>query len=113
MQEMNSPSDIAQNMPNASMMYQTYTPTFGNLNFQIMPSQTGEVSNTFGTVPYMSLEGLVYLQQVQAQTNQANTTGKAVTGQNNVQGSITASDSVGNVRVAISGGSTSSNTGTF
>lgn len=109
MPPMDSPSDIALNMPNASLMYSTYTPTFGNLMFQIQPSQTGEVSNTFGTVPYMSLEALLYQQQIQSQTNQANTTSTQMTGQQNVSGALTVSDASGNVVAQISAGSLPAN----
>lgn len=106
---MNSPSDIAMNMPNNSLMYSTYTPIFGNLMFQIQPSQTGEVSNTFGTVPYMSLEGLLYMQQISAQTAPTTILPGQNTGQQSVQGTLTtAPDASGNTRVAISGGSSSS-----
>lgn len=113
MPPMNSPSDIALNMPNASLMYSTYTPTFGNLMFQVAPSQTGEVNLSFGTIPYLSLEALIYMQQVQAQTSPVNTTGGAVAGQNNVTGAITQVDGTGNLRVAISGGGNSSVSGSF
>jgi hypothetical protein len=109
MQPMNSPSELAQNMPNNSLMYQTYTPTFGNIMFQIAPSQTGQVNLSNGTVPYVSLESMVYMQQMQAQTNQVNTQGRAVTGQNNVTGAITTKDGTGNIRVAISGGGQNAN----
>lgn len=112
MAPMSSPSDIAQNMPNNSLMFQTFTPTFGNIGFQLAPSQTGEVNLSFGSFGYLSLEALVYMQQVQAQTNQVNTSGTQVTGQNNVQGTITSTDGTGNVRVAISGGGNGSTTTT-
>ena len=105
MQPMSSVNDLAQNMPNASMMYQTYTPTFGNLNFQIQPSMSGEVSNTFATIPYMSLEGLVYMQQMQAQTAPTAILPGQNTGQQNVTGNYTVTDSAGNVRVQIGSGS--------
>lgn len=108
MLESNSPSDLAVNMPNASLMYQTFTPTFGNLNFQIMPSQSGEVNNQFGTIPYLSLEALVYNQQIQAQTNQANTTSNSVSGQQNIIGLLTVTDTSGNVVASIGSGSVQS-----
>lgn len=98
---MNDSSDIAQNMPNASLMYQTYTPTFGNIGFQIQPSQSGEVSNTFGTVPYMSLEAMVYMQQMSAQTSPTNVLPGQNTGQQNVQGNYTITDETGNVRMVM------------
>lgn len=109
MQPMNSPSELAQNMPNASLMYQTYTPTFGNIMFQITPSQTGQVNLANGNIPYTSLEAMVYMQQMQSQTNQVNQTGGAMTGQNNVTGAITTKDGTGNIRVAISGGGNNAN----
>lgn len=105
MEPMNSPSDLAQNMPNASLMYQTYTPTFGNIMFSIQPSQTGEVSNTFGVVPYLSLESMVYMQQMQAQTAPTAILPGQNTGQQNVQGQTTVVDATGNTRVQIGSGS--------
>lgn len=104
MDPMSSPSDIALNMPNASLMYSTLTPTFGNLMFAIQPSASGEVNNNFGTVPYFSLEAMIYMQQVQAQTNQANTSGTQVTGQQNITGALTVSDQSGNIVAQISSG---------
>ena len=111
MQPMNSTSDIALNMPNASLMYSTFTPTFGNLMFQIQPSMTGEVSNTFGTIPYLSLESLIYMQQVQAQTSPTTVLAGQNTGQQNITGAYTVTDNANNVRVAI--GATSAATGGF
>jgi len=109
MPPMSSPSDLAQNMPNASLMYQTLTPIFGNIAFAIAPSQTGQINLSNGQIPYLSLEAVVYLQQIQSQTNQVNSQGGAMTGQNNVSGSITTKDGTGNIRVAISGGGQNSN----
>lgn len=106
---MNSPSDIALNMPNASLMYSTFTPTFGNITFAIQPSMTGEVSNTFGTIPYMSLEGLIYMQQVQAATNPTNSVSGNTTGQQNVTGALTITDIAGNVVAQISAGALPTN----
>lgn len=111
MQPMSSTSDLATNMPNASLMYSTYTPTFGNLLFQIQPSMTGEVSNTFGVIPYLSLESLIYMQQVQAQTSPTTVLAGQNTGQQNITGSYTVTDNANNVRVAI--GATSASTGGF
>lgn len=111
MPPMNSPSDIAMNMPNASLMYSTFTPTFGNLMFQIQPSQSGEVDDTFGTIPYLSLEGLIYMQQVQAQTSITNTTSGQMTNQQNITGALTVSDASGNVVAQISAGSLSTSNG--
>lgn len=101
MEPMTSPSDISQNMPNGSLMYQTYTPTFGNINFSIQPSQTGEVSNTFGTIPYLSMEALIYMQQMQAQTAPTSILPGQNTGQQNIQGNYTITDQTGNVRMVM------------
>lgn len=101
MQPMTNSSELAANMPNASLMYSTYTPTFGNLSFQIQPSMSGEVSNTFGTIPYLSLESLIYLQQVQSQVTPTSILPGQNTGQQNVQGQYTVTDSTKNQRVLI------------
>jgi hypothetical protein len=104
MPPMDSPSQIAMNMPNASLMYSSFTPTFGNLMFQIAPSQTGEVNFSFGTVPYLSLEALLYQQQISAQVDPAVISAGQHSGQHNVQGSYTVTDQAGNVRVQIGSG---------
>lgn len=92
---------LSQNAPNNSLTYMTYTPTFGNINFQIMPSQSGKVSNNFGQIPYLSLESLVYMQQMNAQVSPTNITPGQNTGQQNIQGSYTVSDSTGNTRISM------------
>lgn len=111
MEPMSSPTDLATNMPNASLMYSTFTPTFGNILFQIQPSATGEVSSTFGTIPYLSLESLIYMQQIQAQTAPTTVLPGQNTGQQNVQGQFTVTDNANNVRVSI--GSQSTATGSY
>lgn len=93
--------NLAANAPNDSLMYQSFTPTFGNLNFQIQPSMTGEVSNTFGTIPYLSLESLIYQQQMQAQVSPTNIVSGQNTGQQNIQGSTTIQDGNGLTRLVM------------
>ena len=102
-----SSSDLAANMPNTSLMSQTYTPTFGNILFQIQPSMTGEVSDSYGTIPYLSLESLVYMQQMQSQVSPTSVLPGQNTGQQNVTGAYTVTDTANNVRVAIGGQSSS------
>lgn len=104
MPPMDSPSNIAMNMPNASLMYSTFTPTFGNIMFQIAPSQTGEVNFGFGTIPYLSLEALLYQQQISAQVDPSHIAAGQNSGQQNVKGSYTVTDQAGNVRVQIGSG---------
>ena len=98
MPPMTTPDDLASNMPNASLMYSTYTPMFGNLLFNLAPSQTGEVNFNFGVMPYMSLEGLIYMQQVAAAVQPNNVTPGQSAGQTNLSGSITQSDASGTTR---------------
>lgn len=93
MQPSSSNSNLAANT--TGDMYQMYTATFGNVNFQIQPSMTGEVSNTFGTVPYLSLESVIYAQQMQAQVSPTNIVSGQNTGTQNIQGSTTIQDSNG------------------
>jgi len=98
MQPMTTPDDLASNMPNASLMYSTFTPMFGNLMFQLAPSQTGKVNLGFGTMPYMSLEALIYMQQVAAAVQPNNVSPGQSSGQTNLSGSITQSDASGITR---------------
>ncbi len=100
MQPMTS-SNLAANMPNASLMYSTFTPTFGNLMFQIAPSMTGPINFKFGTIPYLSLEALVYNQQMQAQTAPTQILPGQNTGQQNIQGQYTVTDNAGNQRLVM------------
>ena len=104
-QENQSPSDIAMNMPGQALAYAALSPTFGNVYFQIQPSQSGEVNDAFGTIPYFSLEAQIYMQQVQQATNQANITSGQMTGQQNVTGALTVTDRSGNIVAQISSGS--------
>lgn len=99
MQPSNSNTNLAANTTGA--MYEMYTATFGNVNFQIQPSMTGEVSNTFGTVPYVSLESVIYAQQMQAQISPTNIVSGQNTGQQNIQGSTTIQDSNGLTRLVM------------
>lgn len=111
MEPMTSSADLAANMPNASLMYSTLTPTFGNILFQIQPSETGEVNTNFGQIPYLSLESIIYNQQIQAQTAPTSVLPGQNTGQQNVQGQFTVTDNANNVRVSI--GSQSTATGSY
>lgn len=105
MPPMDSVNDLSQNMPSIGMDYIMNVSLFGNVGYTIQPSQSGEVSSTFGTVPYMSMNGVMYMQQIQSATSQANTTSNQMTGQQNVTGALTVSDSSGNVVAQISSGS--------
>lgn len=95
-------SQVSANVPNASMMMLAYSSTFGNVNFMIQPATKGEVQEGFVTVPYLSLEALLYNGQMSNQTvapRQIQTGSTA--GTQNIQGGTTVTDSSGNIRVSI------------
>ena len=92
-------SDINANAPNRSMMFTMYTTTFGSLNFMIQPPSPGEVSSGFPTVPYLSLEALLYNQQASnPNVSPVNTMAGSNTGQQVIQSTQSANDSTGTPR---------------
>jgi hypothetical protein len=105
-QEGSYQSQTAENAPNASMMTLAYSATFGNLGFMVQPATAGEIQAGFPTVPYLSIEALLYNQQmsnpVVATTNIS--TG-STSGTQNISGSQTVTDNTGNIRVSIGSGS--------
>ena len=111
MPPMSTPSDIALNMPNASLMYSTMTPTFGNLMFQIAPSQTGEVNYNFGMFPYMSLEALLFQQQINSPVQPSTIASGQHSGQQNIQGAYTVSGAAGQIQASI--GTATTGTGVY
>jgi len=56
-------SDIYENVANMSLAFTMYSTTFGNGNFIIQPPSKGEVGQGYPSVPYLSLEALIYQQQ--------------------------------------------------
>lgn len=110
MQPMNSAGDIAQNMPNASLMNTMFTTIFGNIGFMLAPSQTGEVNFSFGSLPYMSLESVLYLQQLNSQLDPSSIAPGQHQGQQNISGQFTVTGPAGNQQVAI-GNATSASGG--
>lgn len=82
-------------------IYEMYTGTFGNMNFQIQPSMTGKVSNTFGTLPYVSLESIIYAQASEAQTSPVSLLSGQNGGQQNIQGQYTIQDANGLTRMVM------------
>jgi len=99
-------SELTQNIPNASMQNMMYSAAFGNMGFQIMPASPGEVQSGFPSIPYLSLEALLYNGQM---SNPAvpttNILTGATSGTQNISGNMTATDSSGNIRVVIGNGS--------
>lgn len=104
--ESNYMSEMMSNIPNASMMQLMYSATFGNMNFTVQPASPGEIQSGFPSVPYLSLESLLYNGQmsnpVVAPTNIQ--TGSTA-GTQNISGNMTTTDQTGNIRVAIGNGS--------
>lgn len=93
-----NPQVLGQNLGTEAT--QAFTPVFGNMSFQILPSETGEVSNTFGTIPYISLENLFQSQQA-TQISPSNIRSGQSQGQQNIQGSYTIQDSNGLTRMVM------------
>lgn len=99
MQSNDTAATLAANTTGAQM--EMYTATFGNVNFQIAPSMTGEVSNTYGTVPYVSLESVIYAQANGAQMSPTNLLSGQNSGQQNIQGQYTVQDTNGLTRLVM------------
>ena len=92
-------SEITANAPNHSMMYSMYTTTFGNVNFMIQPPSPGEVGRGFPSVPYLSIEALLYYQQASNPSSApVNTMAGSNTGQQVIQSTQSANDSTGTPR---------------
>jgi hypothetical protein len=99
MQPNNFSSNTAANTTGGQM--EMYTATFGNMNFTIQPSMTGEVSNTFGIIPYMSVESVIYAQSANAQIDPGRVMSGQTAGQQNIQGQYTITDSNGLPRMVM------------
>lgn len=111
MQEMNSPGDISMNMPNASMMNMMWSAIFGNIGFQLAPSQTGEVDFNYGQSSYFSIESAIYVGQINSAVNPTSILPGQQAGQLNTSGQITVTGAAGNQQVAI--GNATQQSGTF
>lgn len=77
-----------------SMMDIMYSTTFGNGSFVIEPPAPGEVDKGFPTVPYVSIEALLYQQQASNPlSSPVNTLSGSNTGQQVISGQYTMQDS--------------------
>lgn len=98
----NYENEISQNAPNQSLMYQMYTPTFGNGAFMIQPPNPGEIADGFPTIPYLSIEALIYQQQASnPMTSPVYLQSGQHIGQQNIAGSLTSQDSLGTSRYSM------------
>lgn len=99
-------SQVSQNAPNSSMMMLMQSAVFGNMAFQIQPASPGVKQTGFPSVPYLSLEALLYNGQMSNPVvAPANIQTGSTAGTQNVSGNITTTDNTGNIRVAIGNGS--------
>lgn len=99
MQPSSQSATLAANTTGGNM--EMYTATFGNMNFAIAPSMTGEVSNTFGVVPYVSVESVIYAQSANAQVDPGRLLSGQNSGQQNIQGQYTVQDANGLTRMVM------------
>ncbi len=92
-------SDMYQNIPTMALAFTMYTTTFGNGNFIIQPPMPNDVGDGFPTIPYLSLEALLYEQQSTNPTNApVNTLSGSNTGQQVVASTQTVNDATGTPR---------------
>lgn len=95
------PQETAQNAPSAALAYTAFSTVFGNYNFMVTPATKGKIDTGFPSIPYLSLEALLFAQAASnpaiAPTNilgGTNVSEQATTGQN------TSGDSTGTTRVS-------------
>lgn len=97
--DVNSPiiSSEAQNAPNLAF---TATPIFGNMEFNIIaPPTNGKVQPGFPSVPYQSIESLLFFQgMTNPQTSGINVVGGSNSGQQVISGQYTMRDATGTSR---------------
>lgn len=95
-------NELSQNVASQALAFTMYTTTFGNGSFLIQPATPGEVQAGFPSVPYLSLEALLYQgQQSNPLVRPNNVLTGATAGTQNISGAQTVTDSTGNIRVAI------------
>lgn len=100
----NFENELAQNIPNQSLMFTMYTTTFGNMNFTVTPPQSmipgrpDQVQAGFPTVPYLSLEALLYQgQSSNPMVAPPNILSGNTAGAQNINGQQTMKDGNGNL----------------
>lgn len=92
-------SDAYQNIPNAALAFTMWTTTFGNGNFIIQPPTPNTLSDDFPTIPYLSLEAVLYeSQSSNPATAPVTITAGSNTGQQVISSTQTANDGTGTAR---------------
>lgn len=93
----NYENEMYANVPNQSMMQTMYTTTFGNMSFVVQPPMPGKTGNGFPSVPYISLEALLYQGQASnPQVSPTNVYTGQTSGTQNIAGQQTIKDGNGN-----------------
>jgi len=96
-------SDMYSNVPNMSLAFTLYTPIFGSGSFVIQPASPGEVQDGFPSIPYLSLEAVLYeAQSSNPQIAPVNIRGGSNTGQQVISSNQVSMDGTGTPR-ALSG----------
>lgn len=97
----NYQSDSSANTPNESMMFTMYTTTFGNGSFNIQaPPSVDDVQAGFPSVPYLSLESILYQQQSSNPNySPTNNVGGSTAGETAVSSQQSMSDQTGITRL--------------
>lgn len=91
---------LAQNMA-GSGTGDTFSSAFGNLNFQIIPSETGEVNMSFGTIPYLALESIIESQAGSGGIDPTRINSGMSQGNSIIQGQTSIQDSNGLTRMVM------------
>lgn len=94
------PNEQLQNTPNAALAFMAFSSVFGNINFQIQPPMAGKPGMSFPTVPYLSLEALLYQQQASnPATSPTDVISGTNVGQQAIAGQYTTQDASGTTRM--------------
>lgn len=92
-------SDAYSNIPNMSLAFTMYTTTFGNGSFVIQPPMANAIGDDFPSVPYLSLEAVLYeAQSSNPATAAVNVTGGTAISQSVISGNQIGADSTGTPR---------------
>lgn len=93
-------TNVAQNMVGGGLGL-GFTPIYGNMNFQILPSQTGEVNMSFGTIPYVSLESLIQANEQSGNIDPTRINSGSSQGNSIIQGQTSIQDGNGLTRMVM------------
>lgn len=92
-------NNMQGNIPSQALMFTMYSTTFGNYSFVVQPPVPGQAQDQFPTIPYLSLEALLYQgQSSNPQVAPSNIQTGNTTGVQNLQGAQTQQDATGTAR---------------